>query len=165
MRFSFCPDCGAPLGARPIGDEGLVPYCEACQKPWFSVSHPCVICLLTDGAGQLALIEQTYGRRGFKCVAGFLKAGETAEDCAKREVLEETGLTVRALRYVRSWFHERGDNLMLGFVCRVQREDFRLSGEVASARWFTPTEALEALREASIALALAQEVIAGDFGE
>lgn len=159
MEFHFCPDCGSPLSKREIGDEGLVPFCEPCSRPWFSFSHPCVICLLTDGEGSVALIEQTYGTKGFKCVAGYLKAGETAEDCARREVLEETGLQVTSLTYLKSWHHERGDNLMLGFLCRVERSDFALSGEVANARWFTPEAAHEALRKASIAQQLLEEAM------
>ncbi len=159
MQYIHCPQCGARLTAKEIGDEGLVPYCEICKRPWFSVSPPCVICLLHDGNGSIALIEQTYGTKGFKCVAGYLKAGEAAEECAEREVLEETGLSVRSLRYVKSWYHDRGDNLMLGFVCETERCDFVLSGEVAAAQWFAPEEAHAALREGSIAQQLLEAAL------
>ncbi len=159
MQYIHCPQCGARLTAKEIGDEGLVPFCESCRCPWFSISTPCVICLLHDGAGSIALIEQTYGTKGFKCVAGYLKAGETAEECVHREISEETGLEVTFLTYLRSWYHDRGDNLMLGFVCKVERGDFALSGEVASARWFTPEEAHAALREGSIAQQLLEAAL------
>ena len=92
MQFRFCPQCGGRLTQKKIGDEGEVPFCGDCNRPWFGFSYPCVICLLTDGAGKYALIRQTYATRNYVCVAGFIHEGETAEQTAVREVREETGL-------------------------------------------------------------------------
>lgn len=92
MQFKFCPECGEKLITKTIGDEGEISFCENCGRPWFSFSYPCVICLLTDGAGKYALIRQTYATRNYVCVAGFIKEHETAEQTALREIREETGL-------------------------------------------------------------------------
>ena len=64
MQFKFCPECGEKLITKTIGDEGEISFCENCGRPWFSFSYPCVICLLTDGAGKYALIRQTYATEG-----------------------------------------------------------------------------------------------------
>jgi NADH pyrophosphatase NudC (nudix superfamily) len=40
---------------------------------------------------------------------------------------------------------------MLGFVCAVKKQDFSISQEVDSAKWFTLQEAVKQLREGSIA--------------
>lgn len=77
MQFKFCPECGEKLITKTIGDEGETSFCENCGRPWFSFSYPCVICLLTDGAGKYALIRQTYATRNYVCVAGFIKEHET----------------------------------------------------------------------------------------
>lgn len=69
MQFKFCPECGEKLITKTIGDEGETSFCENCGRPWFSFSYPCVICLLTDGAGKYALIRQTYATRNYVCVA------------------------------------------------------------------------------------------------
>lgn len=98
MKFRFCPECGAELIGRAIGDEGEIPFCENCGRPWFSFSYPCVICLLTDGEGKYALIRQTYATKNYVCVAGFIREQETAEQTAIREVREETGLEVQDIR-------------------------------------------------------------------
>ena len=82
MQFKFCPECGEKLITKTIGDEGETSFCENCGRPWFSFSYPCVICLLTDGAGKYALIRQTYATRNYVCVAGFIKEHETAEQTA-----------------------------------------------------------------------------------
>ena len=159
MQFKHCPDCGRELVQRSIGDEGLIPYCEACQRPWFPYSTPAVICAVHDEEGHIALIEQTYGEKRFVCVAGFVKAGETLEACVQREIAEEIGQEVTAIRFVRSYYYEKRDQLMLGFAAKVRRSDFRLSGEVGCAEWFTPSEALERLQNAKIARQLVADAL------
>lgn len=159
MQFTYCPDCGQQLIHKPIGDEGGIPYCEACRRPWFPYSTPAVICAVHDGKGHIALIEQSYGEKRYVCVAGFVKAGETLETCVQREIAEEIGQNVTAIRFVRSYFYEKRDQLMLGFAAEVQRTDFRLSGEVRHAAWFTPEEALDRLQNAKIARQLVLDAL------
>src|SRR5450756_2466340 len=98
MDFKYCPECGSPLEPRPIGDEGLVPYCEACRRPHFGFSYSCVIVLPVnaDNPEEVALIRQDYvTSKNHICVAGYVKRGETIEDSARREVEEEIGLHVK----------------------------------------------------------------------
>ena len=150
MTFEFCPKCGERLVLKPIGDEGEVPFCNGCGRPWFGFSYPCVICLLTDGEGKFALIRQTYATKNYVCVAGFIKERETAEQTALREVREETGLEVLSLRYIRSYYYPKHDNLMLGYAATVKRGEFRLSGEVECAGWFSLDEARELLSRGTV---------------
>lgn len=159
MTFIHCPLCGEKLTSKPIGDEGLVPFCEACGRPWFPFSYPCVICLCMDENGNIALIKQSYGEDRFVCVAGYVKHGESLESAARREVEEETGLSVLGVHYVNSYPYEKRDNLMLGFACRVKRADFSLSDEVKTATWFTPDEADNALAQSLIAQRLLHDYI------
>lgn len=160
MNFSYCPKCGAKLSERPIGDEGSVPFCTECSRPWFGFSYPCVICLLHDGSENYALIQQSYGEKKYVCVAGFIHDGENAEQTAAREILEETGLKTQSIQYVGSWYYPKNDNLMLGFACQVERSEFHLSrNEVSTAEWFDAEIALEKLKNASIAKQLLIEWI------
>ncbi|MBQ8569006.1 MAG: NUDIX domain-containing protein [Oscillospiraceae bacterium] len=158
MKFTYCPDCSEKLSLKEIGDEGLVPFCEKCGRPWFSFSYPCVICLVTDETGEnVALIKQSYVSDNYICVAGYVKEGENLEYTAKREVSEETGLEVVSVRYVKSRYYEKRDNLMCGFVCTVKKGNFDISSEVDSASWFTLDEAEKRLRKGSIAWQLFRE--------
>lgn len=150
MKFLHCPTCGEKLIKKPIGDEGLVPFCEPCSRPWFGFSYPCVICLCMDENGDIALIKQSYISDRFICVAGYVKQGETAEAAARREVEEETGLSVLNVQYVNSYYYEKNDNLMLGFACKVERAAFRISDEVDKAAWFTIEEADVLLRQGCV---------------
>lgn len=150
MQFRFCPQCGSKLTTKQVGDEGEIPFCESCGRPWFSFSYSCVICLLTDGEGRFALIKQTYATKNYVCVAGFIKEQETAEQTAIREIREETGLEVLSLRYVNSYYYPKHDNLMLGYVCTVKPGEFKLSGEVERAGWFELEEARELLSHGTV---------------
>ncbi|MGN1340232.1 MAG: NAD(+) diphosphatase [Oscillospiraceae bacterium] len=160
MKFVFCPLCGGELTTKQVGDEGEIPFCESCGRPWFSFSYPCVICLLTDGGGRYALIRQTYATKNYVCVAGFIKEQETAEQTAVREVREETGLEVVKLRYINSYYYPKHDNLMLGYVCTVKQGEFRLSGEVERAGWFSLEEARELLSHGTVGKDLLRDYLA-----
>lgn len=160
MQFQFCPLCGSKLSTKQVGDEGEIPFCESCGRPWFSFSYPCVICLLTDGEGRYALIRQTYATKNYVCVAGFIKEQETAEQTAIREVREETGLEVLSLRFINSYYYPKHDNLMLGYVCTVKPGEFRLSGEVERAGWFTLEETRELLSHGTVGKDLLRDHLA-----
>lgn len=163
MIFLFCPQCGDKLTHnKTFGDEGIIPFCEKCRRPWFGFSYPCVICLVIDKDNNIALIKQSYVSDSHVCVAGYIKEGETAECTAKREVFEETGLNVLSLKYINSYHFKKNDNLMLGFVCLVKKDDFSLSCEVDSADWFTLDEAKLRLRTGSIGLRLLNDYLSNN---
>ena len=151
MRYTHCPDCGQQLSARPIGDEGLVPWCDGCGRPWFDAFSTCIIAAVTNAVGNILLQRETRRPDREVLVAGYMKPGESAEDAARREIAEETGLTVTALRYVASYPHMDGNMLMLGFAATAEGDARPASGEVVSSRWCTPDEAVASLREGSIA--------------
>lgn len=162
MRYRFCPTCGAGLTERVLGDEGLVPYCAACRAPYFDVGRPCVLVLAVNDSGQVALLRQPeVAREHWVLVAGYHKAGESAEETVVREVREETGLSVSETRYIQSYYREGKDLLLLGFVAHVTGEISQASREVDEARWFPLDEVAKQLRPGSTGMRLF--VAAGDL--
>lgn len=158
MRYTFCPDCGQRLTSRPIGDEGLVPWCDGCGRPWFDAFSTCIIAAVMNTKGNILLQRETRRPDREVLVAGYMKPGESAEDAARREIAEETGLTVTALRYVASYPHMDGNMLMLGFAATTEGDAHAASSEVVSSRWCTPDEAVASLREGSIAQQVVQAI-------
>jgi len=88
-----------------------------------------------------------------------MKLGESAEETVIREVKEEIGLDVEELEYIQSYPYDKKEMLMLGFKAKVKKSEFMLSGEVDSVKWFAFDEALENIREGSIAWRLVKTVI------
>ena len=159
MIFKHCPECGEKLGKKEIGDEGLVPFCSPCQRPHFSFSYPCVLCVVVNENNEIALIQQNNVSDYWVGVAGYVKQGETIEHCAKREVEEETGLQITEVKYIKSYYRKQNDLLMLGFVCKAETVSFKLSPEVDQAQWFPADEAVGVLRSNSIIQALVKDYL------
>ena len=158
MRFTYCPHCGEKLIQREIGDEGLMPFCLQCDIPLFDVTEPCIIALAVNEKGEAALLRQNYvTTSSYVCVAGHIKTGETAEETATREIKEELGITPQKLTYISSYYYEKKDMLMIGFLAHVMKTEFALSGEVDSAEWFPLGEADQQVRQGSIAWKLIRE--------
>jgi NAD+ diphosphatase len=82
-----------------------------------------------------------------------VEPGESLEDAVRREVREETGVTVGAVRYVSSQPWPFPSSLMLGFVAEAASETIRVDGEeVRSARWFSRAELDRAVADGSVTL-------------
>ena len=151
MRYIHCPACGQRLSARTLGDEGLVPWCEGCDRPWFDAFSTCIIVAVMNSKGEVLLQRESRRPDREVLVAGYIKPNETAEDAVRREIAEETGLKAASLTYVASYPHMNGDMLMLGFCAHANGEAHPASDEVVSSRWCTLDEAVASLREGSIA--------------
>ena len=73
----------------------------------------------------------------------FRSPGETAEEAARREIKEETGLDIEALELAGTWWFARKGLLMIGFLARASAgQDLKLSVEVDSAEWQPAEKAL-----------------------
>lgn len=67
----------------------------------------------------VGLRRGSHGAGSWALPGGHLEAGETPEECARREVLEETGLTIGSLRrgpYSTDRFEEEGRQYVTLFV-------------------------------------------------
>lgn len=73
----------------------------------------------------------------YSLVAGFVEPGETIEDAVHREVREETGISIKNLRYLASEPWPFPDSLMLAFVADYESGEVTPDGvEIESAAWF-----------------------------
>ena len=160
MRFTYCPHCGAKLISKEIGDEGMIPYCEACNIPLWDMFTTSIIAAVVNEYNEIALLRQNYvSTTKYVCVAGIMKIGESAEETAIREIKEEIGQDVDELEFIRSYPYDKKEMLMLGFKATVKKQDFNLSGEVDSVEWVEFDKALSYLREGSIGWQLVKAVI------
>lgn len=112
--------------------------CPTCSHESYPPIHACAIVLIKR-EDQLLLIRKPEWAKGrFGLVAGFLDVGESLEECAIREAREETGVTIKNLRYVTSQPWPFPSQLMVGFVADYASGDITLTDdEIEEARWFT----------------------------
>ena len=142
----YCPACGTLTELR---NAGWSRYCPACGREHFPRTDPAVIVAVTDGERLLLGSNAAWPAGRYSCFAGFVEAGESAEESLVREIEEESGVRIAALEYVGSqaWPYPR--SLMLGYLASTDNsEAARPDGsEIIDVRWFEPDEIARALAD------------------
>ncbi|WP_416979411.1 NUDIX hydrolase [Streptomyces sp. T028] len=72
---------------------------------------------------------------------GLLEIGEGLESALVREVLEETGVTVRPVRLTGVYKNIPRRTISLAFLCDVRKGEPSVSDEASDVVWMTPQEA------------------------
>lgn len=135
---THCSRCGAVTDVVWGGHMRRCPVCGAEHHPR---TDPVVIMLVLDGERVLLGRQAAWPRGRWSALAGFVEAGESLEEAVTREVLEESGVTVREPRYVSSQPWPFPSSLMLGFTAAYAGgEPVALDGELEDVRWFTRAE-------------------------
>lgn len=136
MRYAYCPICGAKLTLKAAGDDGPVPYCTGCGRHWFDTFSCVAIVMVVNEYHEIAMLQQHHlSDRYWSYVSGFMKPGETAEETALRETEEELGLRIEKLEYAGTYWFDKREQLMHGFIGHAEKRDFVLSSEVDRAEW------------------------------
>ena len=155
----FCGRCGVPTESHPLGERSRV--CPACRLSSYPRINPCVIVAVTRGDEILLARAQRFTRPMFSTLAGFVEAGESAEETLHREVLEEVGVTVTNLRYFGSQSWPFPNNLMLGFHAEYAGGELVIQeDEIAEAGFFRFDDLPPIPPAGSIAHALIQDFVA-----
>jgi NAD+ diphosphatase len=133
---THCPRCGAPTR---VTQAGWSRRCDVDDSQHFPRTDPAVIVLLHDGGDRALLGRQKVWPAGrYSTIAGFVEAGESAEQCVHREVLEETGVIVDDVVYRASQPWPFPASLMLGYEARVVGGTVEaVDNELEDVRWFT----------------------------
>ncbi|MBK5927080.1 NAD(+) diphosphatase [Rhodobaculum claviforme] len=129
----FCSACGARSAMR---EAGWRRHCDACSTSHFPRSDPVVIMLVTRGDRLLLGRSPGWPEGMYSLLAGFIEPGETIEAAVRREVREEVGVPVGAVRYLASQPWPFPASLMLG--CAAEALDDTLSldpKEIEAAEW------------------------------
>lgn len=134
----FCGSCGTPT--MLVHGERCM-RCPACGHMAYPRISPAMMVLIQRDDSILLARHLNSPSGFFTALAGFLEAGESAEDAVHREVLEEVGLTVRDVRYFGSQPWPFPHSLMIAFTAQYESGDIRIDpSEIADARWFGPDE-------------------------
>jgi len=140
-RHRYCGSCGRRTKPR---EGGHMRECVDENLKHFPRTDPAVMVLVSHGE-RCALARQHGWPEGmFSVVAGFVEPGESTEDAAVREVKEELGLRIDALRYFRSQPWPFPSSLMIGFFAETNDESLVIDAtELEEARWVTRADLRE----------------------
>ena len=153
-RHGFCAVCGHPTH---IARGGQVRRCAECGTEHYPRTDPVVITVVHDG--ERCLLGQSRGRlvamRRYSALAGFMDQGESIEEAVAREVMEEAGIQVGAVRYHSSQPWPFPSSLMIGCHADAATTDIHFDAEeMADVQWFSRDEVRLALEERSELLAI-----------
>ena len=106
-KLKFCPYCACPFELKHVqGRERLV--CTGCGEIYYQNPLPAATALVLNRQNQLLLgkraVEPAMGEWGLP--GGFIEMGESMEQGALRELMEETGLEGKVLSFVGVFSHE-----------------------------------------------------------
>ncbi len=135
---SFCGRCGSKV-MKDSFERALV--CPKCGNKIYPRINPAVIVGVING-DKILLTKYKTGFAHNALIAGFTEIGETIEETVAREVMEETGLKVKNIRYYKSQPWGIADDLLVGFFCDVDGDDkIRMDeSELKYAEWVSPED-------------------------
>lgn len=131
----YCGRCG---GLMAHSDTERALCCPTCRNLVYPKICPVVIVAVRNG--DKLLLTKYKGRTDvpfYALVAGFAEIGETIEETVAREVMEETGVKVKNLRFYKSQPWALSDSLLMGFFCDLDGEDTIAvdEAELSVAEW------------------------------
>lgn len=153
----FCGRCGSELRNH---ETLTARVCPECGNLIFPRIEPCIIVVVSRADGKILLAKHVQrNQQIYACIAGFMEAGETAEQAVRREILEETGLHVRNVRYYGSQSWPFPSQLMLGFTAEYESGELHLQAEeLDDAQWFDRDNCPASPQPGSIAYRLIHNV-------
>lgn len=151
----FCGKCGAKLNDHK---EMTAKVCPNCNNIIFPRIEPCVIVLIKKGDEILLARHVQRNQNIYACIAGFMEAGETAEQAVEREIMEETGIHVKNIKYFGSQSWPFPAQMMLAFTADYDYGELHLQQEeIADAKWFRRNDCPASPQPGSIAYRLIHE--------
>jgi ADP-ribose pyrophosphatase YjhB (NUDIX family) len=140
--MKFCSQCGSPVRLRvPDGDSFPRHVCDSCSTVHYENPKVVVGCVPESGRHVLLCRRAIEPRRGYWTVpAGFMENGETLQQGAARETLEEALATVEVgeLFAIVDVVHAHQVHMM--FRASMVGDEFGAGHESLEARMFLEDE-------------------------
>jgi NAD+ diphosphatase len=145
----FCPKCGTKNRLSWAGHRMI------CQNNHEQFPHiePAIIVLVTHGNKCLLGRKAEWPTYAYSTLAGFVEPGETIEEAVKREILEESNISVNNVQYFGSQPWPFPASLMLAFTADAENVDIKVDDELEDVQWFTRKQLQEMMKEGYITIA------------
>jgi ADP-ribose pyrophosphatase YjhB (NUDIX family) len=142
--FRFCPRCAATLVQRPEKGRGPErPTCDRCGFIHYLDPKVAVGTIIRLPNDEIVLarraIEPGYGLWVFP--GGYIDRGETLEDGARREALEECGLEVELDGLINAYSYQGHTPIVVVYAARMTGGTLHASDEESlEVRAFAPMD-------------------------
>lgn len=141
QTHGFCASCGAPTRAE---EGGWQRDCPKCGRRHFPRTDPVVIMLVTRGNSVLVGRSPGWPEGFYSLLAGFMEPGETVAGAVRREVAEESGVKIGAVRMLSSQPWPFPASLMIGCAATALSAEITLDPrELEDAVWLSREEMLD----------------------
>ncbi|HBV39397.1 MAG TPA: NAD(+) diphosphatase, partial [Erwinia sp.] len=130
----WCGYCGHSMSRSKTEWACL---CSHCRQRYYPQIAPCIIVAIRRD-DEILLAQHTRHRNGiYTVLAGFVEVGETLEQTVAREVMEESGIRVKNLRYVSSQPWPFPQSLMMAFMADYDSGEINIDPkELLDANWY-----------------------------
>ena len=140
--MNFCSHCASPVTLEiPDGDNRLRYICTACHKIHYQNPRVIVGCL-PEFEDKILLcrraIEPRYGL--WTLPAGFMENGETVEDGAMRETMEEANASVEIIDLFTVFSVPHINQVLMLFRAKLLNLDFYAGSESLEVQLFSEAE-------------------------
>ncbi|MCR5367242.1 NAD(+) diphosphatase [Eubacterium sp.] len=113
--------CGKCKGKLVFHDKERALVCPDCGNVIYPRINPAVIVgVIKDDSLLITKYRRGYAHSAL--VAGFTEIGETLEETVSREVMEETGVKIKNIRYYKSQPWGMAQDILVGFYCEAEED-------------------------------------------
>lgn len=149
----YCGRCGTKT-TRLEGERAMA--CPSCRLHLYPRISPAIITLVRKGPLALLASNAKFPGAFYSTLAGFAEIGESLEETLIREVKEESGVTVKDVRYFGSQPWPFPNSLMIAFTAEWESGEIAIDPkELSDAKWF----AADALPMIPPPLSIARQLI------
>ena len=157
ISHRFCGRCGVKT---QLDEKDMMLKCPECGQVHYPRIAPAIIVAIRNDDKLLMAKHSYHDTIRYALIAGFVEPGESIEDAVHREVLEEVGIKIKNLKYMKSQSWPFPNSLMLGFTAEYESGDIKVDGdEIVKAKWFEADEIIRFSSDISISDWLVQNFI------
>lgn len=130
----FCGKCG---NVTIRGDKERSIICPKCGNTVYPRISPVVIVAVRNGDKLLMAHNIDNPNPRLFLISGFVEIGESLEQAAHREVMEEAGVKIKNLKYFGSQPWPFSDSLIAGWTAELDGDEtiHRQEAELSEAKW------------------------------
>ena len=149
--MKYCYDCGCKLEPKFLDNEGIIPFCNKCNKYVFPVFSTAVSAVILNKDRTKTLFIKQYGTGKNRLVAGYVNKGESAEEALVREMSEEIGVKPIYYQFQASSYFEKSNTLIINFYAILESEEITPNHEIDEYSWYNLEDGFDAIKEALLA--------------